>query len=65
MLRAPASAEMVPSKVTPPDVPGGTRCPDVIVRGADGDSVPISVAQVSAVEADIEPAATGSHIGEG
>jgi hypothetical protein len=56
---------MVPSKVTPPDVPGGTRCPDVIVRGADGDSVPISVAQVSAVEADIEPAATGSHIGEG
>src|SRR5256712_958823 len=58
---APTQAAIVPSQVTPPDVPGGTsaRVPStraVISRGGVLLSRPISVAHVSAVEAAMAPA---------
>ena len=50
-----AAAAIVPISVTPPEVPGGTFLPDVIEIGSPPNSVPISVAQVSAVDAANAP----------
>ena len=52
----------VPTRVTPPDEPGAITRPVRIIRGVPPQSVPISVAQVSAAAAAIAPsAATGSR----
>src|SRR2546428_203634 len=67
MTAAPMHAPIVPSQVTPPDVPGGTSARvrsslAVISRGGVLLSSPISVAQVSPVDAAIAPAnAAGTH----
>src|SRR5207247_2424351 len=58
---APTQAAIVPSQVTPPDVPGGTSARvrstrAVISRGGALLSRPISVAHVSAVDAAMAPA---------
>src|SRR5207247_1717769 len=57
----PTQAAIVPSQVTPPDVPGGTSARvrstrAVISRGGVLPSRPISVAHVSAVDAAMAPA---------
>jgi len=53
---APARPPALPSNVIAPDRPDGTTFQVVINRGGLGLSNPISVAQVSAVEAAIAPA---------
>lgn len=62
---APANPANEPAHDTPPDVPVGTSRPVVMSRGGCAASVPISVAQVSAVDAAIAPAAGGSQAADG
>src|SRR3954469_3412609 len=65
MNTAPASAARLPSAVRPPDVPAGTPLNERIETGPVLESVPTSVAHVSAVEAAIAPAPSASHSGDG
>ena len=60
---APATIATVPAADTAPDVPGGTARKVSTVRGTPPTSVPISVAQVSAVAAAREPAAAAARSG--
>src|SRR5438270_10478476 len=62
---APPIAATDPAKVTPPEVPAGTRFPDTIDTASVPTRVPISVAQVSAAHAARPPAASAYQIDEG
>src|SRR4051812_32920710 len=64
MNSAPAMAAAVPAIVTPPDVPTGTGLSERMDTGAARDSVPISVARVSAADAARAPAPTAYQAGE-
>ena len=65
MKIAPAKPAKVPIHVTAPDVPAGTTFPVVMSLGEWLASVPISVAQVSAVAAAMAPAPSGNQIHDG
>lgn len=62
---APVMPPRSPAIVTPPDVPTGTRFPDIIDLGAWLDSVPISVAHVSAIAVPMAPAPAAHQIVDG
>jgi hypothetical protein len=62
---APDTPARVPSIVMPPEVPVGTRCPEVIEIGLALESVPTSVAQVSAADAASAPIPTACQAAEG
>ena len=61
MHSAPPKLAIVPTRLTPPEVPAGTGSPETIERGLRPASVPISVAQVSAAEFASAPIATAYH----
>src|SRR5690606_3339088 len=59
---APLRAANRPRRLTAPDVPAGTVLPVVIRRGRERLVRPISVLQVSALTAAIEPARSVIHM---
>ncbi len=64
MKPAPATDAMIPVTVTPPEVPRGTTFIERMLRGIERESVPISVAHVSAVEAASAAAAAAFTMSE-
>ncbi len=65
MKAAPAPAANTPAAVIPPDVPAGTRFPEMMERGSPPTSVPTSVDQVSAAEAANAPTPIADQIASG
>ena len=65
MSNPPAAETAVPSGDTPPDVPRSTTLKLVMRRGGRCDSVPNSVAHVSALTVAMMPTKRGNHAGWG
>jgi hypothetical protein len=65
MNTAPPAPAIVPIRVMPPDVPGGTLLAEIIETGSPPASVPTSVDQVSAADAASAPKPTAYQCGDG